>query len=147
MAGFVPNVDPIFLLQRKGTANDPYLPLKEDKVIYETSGKYTATLREIPNYNNKVKVKDENGNSLTEIFDFNATLTPSQYYVDYTSGIVYFHQSNINKEFNFDYLGIGNINFPSSRVIMQGGTKTLEQLAKELENFVAPEGDIDCGTF
>ncbi|MGM9988885.1 MAG: hypothetical protein ACI35O_16890 [Bacillaceae bacterium] len=147
MAGFVPNVDPVFLLQRKGTQEDPYLPLKEDKVVYETQGKYSVTLREIPSYNKKVKVKDSNGSSLTEIFDFNSTLTSSQFYVDYTSGIVYFHSSNNGKQFNFDYEGIGNINFPSSRIVMQGGTKTLEQLAKELEGFVAPEGDIDCGTF
>lgn len=134
MAGFVPNVDPVFLLQRKGTQADPYLPLKEDKVVYKTEDKYSVTLREIPNYNNKVKVKDTSGKSLTEIFDFNATLTSSQYYVDYTSGVVYFHSSNNNKQFNFDYLGIGNINFPSSRIVMQGGTKTLEQLALEMEN-------------
>ena len=147
MAGYVPNVDPVFLLQRKGTATDPYIPIKEDKVVYETEDKHTATLREIPNYNNKIKVKDKDGNFLTEIFDFNATLTPSQYYVDYTSGVVYFHSSNNNKQFNFDYLGVGNINFPSSRIVMQGGTKTLEQLAKEMEDFVAPQGDIDGGTF
>ena len=151
MAGFVPNVDPVFLLQRKGTQEDPYLPLKEDKIVYETKddtgSKYTATLREIPNFNNKVKVKDTDGNSLTEIFDFNTPLTSSQFYVDYTSGIVYFHSSNNNKQFNFDYIGIGNINFPSTRIVMQGGTKTLEQLAKELEDFVAPQGDIDLGTF
>lgn len=147
MTGFTPNVDPVFLIQRKGTSENPYLPLKEDKVVYVTDDKYTVTLREIPNFNNKVKVKDKNGNSLTEIFDFTASLTSSQFYVDYTSGIVYFHSSNNNKQFNFDYLGIGNFNFPSSRIVMQGGTKTLEQFAKELEDYIAPEGDIDGGTF
>ena len=147
MAGFVPGVDPVFLLQRKGTPDSPYLPLKEDKTVYEVNNKFYVTLHEIPNYNKKVKVKDSNGTSLTEIFDFNAELTSSQFYVDYTSGIVYFHSSNNSKKFNFDYEGIGNINFPSSRIVMQGGTKTLEQLARELEDFVAPQGDIDCGTF
>ena len=146
MAGFVPNVDPVFLLQRKGTQDDPYLPLKEDKIVYETQSdigvKYSVTLREIPNYNKKVKVKNASGTSLTEIFDFNASLSSSQYYVDYTSGVVYFHSSNNNKQFNFDYEGIGNVNFPSSRIVMQGGTKTLEQLAKEMEqsktNWLSP---------
>lgn len=133
MAGFVPNVDPIFLIQRKGTKEDPYLPLKEDKIVYKTPEKYSVTLSEIPNFQNKVKVKGLDGKYLTEIFDFNATLNASQYYVDYTSGIVYFHSSNDNKQFNFDYLGMGNINFPSSRIVMQGGTKTLQDLAKEME--------------
>ena len=56
MAGFVPGVDPMFLMQRKGTPEDPYLPLKEDNIVYETKDatgiKYTVTLREIPSYNN-----------------------------------------------------------------------------------------------
>ena len=147
MTGFVPNVDPVFLVQRKGTQDNPYLPLKEDKVVRETTGKYTVTLHEIPSFNTKVKVKGTDGKFLTEVFDFNVDLTATQFYVDYTSGIVYFHSSNNNKQFNFDYKGIGNINFPSSRIVMQGGTRTLEDLAKEMEEFVEPMGDIDAGTF
>lgn len=134
--GYFPNIDPVYLYQRKGTTDDPYIPRKEEKVVYANTNKegipsYYATLGEIPDFKTKVKVVGSNGILYKETT--NDTFSSNEYRVDYTTGIVYFNGSNNEKLFRFDYLGTGYVSFPSSRIIMDDGEMSLQEFIRTVK--------------
>ncbi|MCA1025655.1 hypothetical protein LCM23_06085 [Cytobacillus kochii] len=110
MAFYFPNVDPAYVYQRKGTSSDPYISLSEEKTVKSNY----VTLREIPSFNNKVKVKQLNGTYLSETT--NASPTTNQYRVDYSVGLVFFNSIRNNQSLIFEYLGTGYVSFPAERV-------------------------------
>lgn len=134
---YFPNVDPVYLFQRKGTADDPYIPRKEEKYVYSNTSQsgipsYYVTLGEIPDYNHKVAVKNESGTLLTETT--NETISSNEYKVDYTAGIVHFNPANNEQKFTFEYLGTGYVNFPADRVIMSDAEMSLQEFARSVKS-------------
>jgi hypothetical protein len=110
MSFFFPKVEKIYVYKRKGTQDDPYVPISESLKVVNSR----VILKEVPDLFIKVTVKDSNGKFLYET----TSLTPkaNEYRVDYSLGIVYFNSSNEGKEFIFDYQGVGLIAFPASRI-------------------------------
>lgn len=119
---YFPNVDPVYLYQRKGTADDPFLYLEETKTIQNG---YTH-LKEIPDFTKKVKIKDSNGVYLTEITS--SEIKSNEFRVDYTTGVVLFYPLIGNKTVTVEYWGKGFIDFPAARIHIDGQT-TLQELA------------------
>lgn len=133
MGFYFPNIDPVYLFQRKGTLDDPYVPRTEEKVVYSNTSQtgipaYYITLGEIPDYKTKVKVKDAKGTLLTEVDS--VELSPTQFRVDYTAGIVYFSGINNEKLFKFEYLGTGIVNFPAERIILEDREMNLQEFSR-----------------
>lgn len=131
MSFYFPNVDPVYLFKRKGDESDPFLFLKE--TITVVNGK--VTLQEIPDFNQKVTVKTSADALLTETT--NETLLTNEYRVDYSTGLVYFHSSQEYQPLKFEYYGMGRLNFPASRIVVDSNEnpsdKTLQDVVSDLE--------------
>ena len=106
--------DPVLMRKRLGTAIQPFVPIKETVVVVS----HRATLTEIPNRFDKVKVTGLK-REWHEVEDKLVT-KPNQFKVDYTHGVVYFHESVNNVTLTFEYLGEGVYLFPDSRVYHTG---------------------------
>jgi|GEM_PF-3891360 len=106
--------DPILARKRRGTVGDPYKRINETLVVH----KNYVVLTEIPNRYEKVKVTDSLSNLYFEIED--GELTKDTYKVDYTYGVVFFHESLNGKSLTFSYLGEGALFFPDSRIYLTG---------------------------
>ena len=131
MSFFFPKVEKMYVYKRKGTQDDPYVPISESLKVVNSR----VILKEVPDLFTKVTVKDNKGNFLYET----TSLTPNanEYRVDYSLGIVYFNSSNEGKEFTFDYQGVGLIAFPASRIWTRENNgeivETLQTLIDETE--------------
>lgn len=134
MAYYYPNVDPVYLFQRKGTPDDPYIDLTENEIV--SNG--FVTLKELPYFTTKVTVKKSDGTTLTEVTT--DTLTVSQYRVDYSIGIVYFNSSMNNQNLTFLYRGTGMLSFPASRIWIDSNTgssiMSLQEMITTMDNSV-----------
>ena len=110
-----PNIygDPIISRKRRGVPIDPFKNIKESIVIE----KYYALLTEIPNRLDRVKVTglEREFHEVEKGF-----LNENTFKVDYTNGIVYFHDSLAGRTLNFEYTGEGVFLFPDSRVYLTG---------------------------
>ncbi len=103
--------DPILFKKRNGDVNDPYKELTETIYIE----KCCAHLTEIPNRAFGVKVTSS-GEYMYEVKD--EPLKTNTYSVNYTNGLVQFHESKNKKSLTFSYLGEGVINYPDSRIYL-----------------------------
>lgn len=90
----------------KTTGNIVSVPIHE--TVLTSNNKSVIALREISNEWERVQVKDENGNSLNEVFSIDDIIDETKYYVDYSYGNVYFHIDVAGKLMQLDYYGIGN---------------------------------------
>lgn len=107
---YFPGVDKVFLFQRAGTTDDPYLPLSQTSQV-----KYgKVELAEIPNFQEKVTVISSSGTTLTEVTT--AEVLENQFRVDYSTGVVTFNSTQEEQIFTFSFLGMGRVNFPASRI-------------------------------
>ncbi len=134
MGYYFPNVDPLYLYKRQGTAEDPFIPLQQDLTV-----KYTrVTLKEIPDFTTKVTVTDPNNITLTEVTT--DTLQEQQYRVDYSTGNVYFHASAENIKMHFSYLGTGYVNVGANRLIIDTSDTNGESLT--VQDILDEQGNI-----
>ena len=126
MSFFFPEVEKKYVYKRKGTQDDPYVPISESLKVVNSR----VILKEVPDLFTKVTVKDSNGNFLYET----TSLTPNanEYRVDYSLGIVYFNSSNEGKEFTFDYRGVGLVAFPTSRIWTRESNGEIVETLQEL---------------
>ena len=126
MSFFFPEVEKKYVYKRKGTQDDPYVPISESLKVVNSR----VILKEVPDLFTKVTVKDSNGNFLYET----TSLTPNanEYRVDYSLGIVYFNSSNEGKEFTFDYRGVGLVAFPASRIWTRESNGEIVETLQEL---------------
>lgn len=126
MSFFFPEVEKKYVYKRKGTQDDPYVPISESLKVVNSR----VILKEVPDLFTKVTVKDSNGNFLYET----TSLTPNanEYRVDYSLGIVYFNSSNEGKEFTFDYRGVGLVAFPASRIWTRESNGEIAETLQEL---------------
>lgn len=105
--------DPIISKKRLGTDESPFRETTESILIERNH----ALLSEIPNRFTKVRVSGTSG-FFYEIK--NKELTTNTFRVDYTNGVVYFHESANGKTLTFKYLGEGAFYFPDSRIYLTG---------------------------
>ncbi|MEW5569579.1 pyocin knob domain-containing protein [Rossellomorea marisflavi] len=134
MSFYFPNVDPIYLFKRAGTTNDPFINLSEDITV-----KYQkVTLKEIPNYTSKVKVKLPNGSYLSEVVT--DTIGANQFRVDYSSGMVYFGSDSNNKKLTFEYMGMGQVNIGANRIIVNTSETNQEEFS--LQDVIDEQGEV-----
>lgn len=136
MGVYFPNIDPVFIYRRKGTADDPFIPRVEDKVLYSSTDRtgtpsYYITLGEIPDYARKVKVTGADGTLLKETTSISPT--KNEYRVDYSSGLVFFNGSQNEKRFTFEYLGTGYVNFPAQRIVMEDAEMSLQEFSRTVK--------------
>lgn len=106
-------LDPIHIIWRDGTPEDPYL----DRAEYLKVRNHKVVLSEVPDRFTRVKIA-----GLIEI-NYDGTpkksILPNQFSVNYSSGIIQFHESMENKTINTIYKGRGFIQYPSSRIYHQ----------------------------
>ncbi|PGZ96936.1 hypothetical protein COE51_16325 [Bacillus pseudomycoides] len=126
--------DPIIIQRRKGTPDDPHVPITE--TIQVINGK--AQLKEVPSRFDRVAVS---GNNETWFEVENKSLTNTMYNVDYTNGIVFFNSNNNNKSLTFKYLGTGSLFTPSSRVWTKARDSNVIETLEDVINSV--QGQID----
>lgn len=131
MAFYFPNVDPTYLYKREPAE---YLQLNQELKIRQNR----IILREVPDYPTKVSITTSS-NTLTEV-DINATsITPNEYKVDYTQGVVYFHELLEADTVKASYLGTGYVNIPAERVLLDRGILSDEET---LQQFIDNARDI-----
>jgi hypothetical protein len=132
MSFYFPNVDPAYIYKRKGDTSDPYLFLHETARV--TNG--NVILKEIPKFEEKVITKKLDGTTLTETTS--GILLANQYRVDYSTGVVFLHESLENANLQFDYYGTGYVSFPASRVWIDTGVNTsgknMQRIINDLDN-------------
>jgi len=123
-------LDPIHIVWRKGTVDDPYL----DRVEIVPVINQRVILSEIPDKLNKVKIPFLKEVNYTQYI--NNYLKEDEYYVDYSNGIIVFHNSQEEKTMSLEYKGRGLIMYPSSRIYHadENGDidKTLADIANDL---------------
>lgn len=139
MKFYFPNVDPVFLYQRKGTEDDPYIFLQDTNIISPTTN--TIVLKEVPSFNDKVKATVvSTGEQLTEIGIKDHITNRSQFRVDYSVGIVHFHEDLAGLEVKCEYMGTGHMFISSHRIRMETGdndpVKTLHEALIHVEEGV-----------
>lgn len=121
------NYDNIINERRSGEPDDPFVLIIESKKI--TNNKILLT--EIPDYFNKVKITGYN-----ERFD--SAVTATQFYVDYSIGLVTFDSTVNGTTVSVQYYGTGIIYWPASRIWVTEEnddiTETLQDLIDTIEN-------------
>lgn len=119
--------DPIYWSSRT-----TYLQKTETRVV--TNG--MIALSEVPSETDGLTIS-----GYTEIYTNNIT-TSTQYYVDYTTGFVYFHSSRERTQLSITYMGTGAYLFPASRTYLldsdENWTSTdLETLSTEIKLYIS----------
>lgn len=144
MSFYFPNVDYTYIFKRKGTDDDPFLHLIDTNNVRHGA----IVLREIPSHEYRVKVKDSRNNELIEVET--DQLNNNEFRVDYSRGIVHFHESRNGEQMTIEYLGMGWIFISAARVMFMGDDDDpLESLQEMLENVadgievLERVGDID----
>lgn len=144
-------LDPILCLRRKGTLDDPYVPITESFTIVE--GK--VVLSELADRSRKVLVSGGGISGWSEIQK--GTPDVSEYKVDYLMGVVYFNPSRNGTSPIFNYFGTGALFIPYSRIYTRSGStldviQTLEDvmydammIANQASEF-AHKGNFDPAT-
>lgn len=117
----------IIVNYRKGTSDDPYVNINESHIV-NPDGKVILT--EIPLEFNRVIATSADGERYYEIQE--GIPKDNEYKVDYINKIVTFSPNNIGKQFNFDYVGIGQHYLPVDMIYTEENngivTETLKQL-------------------
>src|SRR5699024_3949854 len=112
MGFYRPYVDPTFIFKRKGTEDDPFLFLQDTNYIKNSA----FILKEIPKFEDRVKVTDSNNNELTEVKA--EEIGVNEYRVDYTTGIIDFHENRNGEKVTCEYYGMGQVFISASRIWM-----------------------------
>ena len=103
-------VDPIMVLNRAGTSDDPYIQKIENLKVYNN----TVVLDELPVLSSGVKIEGMYEKQL-ENDGLLMTLNEDEFYVDYRLGVVYFNGTQDNLIKRITYMGRGLILYPIER--------------------------------
>lgn len=127
-------LDPLHIVWRKGTSDDPYT----DKVEYLKVVHQKIVLSEIPDKFSRVKIggmEEVNVDRVTHL-----TLSPNQFSVNYSTGVIQVHQSKEAETLNVIYKGRGFIQYPSERIYHRDKfndiSKSLGQIIDESLQFL-----------
>lgn len=103
-------LDPIHIVWRQGTNEDPYI----DRAEYLKVLNHKVILAEIPDRFTRVKIA-----GLMEV-NYEGSpkkaIKPNEFSVNYSTGIIEFHESQESNAVNVSYKGRGFIQYPSSRI-------------------------------
>ncbi|MGZ7444951.1 hypothetical protein [Paenibacillus sp. TH7-28] len=104
--------DPITIIMRKGTDDDPYKD-RADSLVVQSNG--MITLLEIPSITERVHISgmveiDQ------EVYEKRPRLAPNEFLVNYSIGSIQVHESLIGKAILCRYKGRGLILYPASRI-------------------------------
>ncbi|OME53967.1 hypothetical protein BSK59_15410 [Paenibacillus odorifer] len=125
-------LDPLHIVWRMGTPEDPFV----DRVEFLKVVNNKAVLAEIPDRFARVKISGH-----IEInYDGNIkkSISPNEFYVNYSTGIIELHESKNFTSINVSYKGRGFIQYPASRIYYQDGNivNTLDKLIDEAKKAI-----------
>lgn len=130
--------EPIIIVKRKGTLEDPYIDIVENISVMDNK----IYLRELPFEYERVKVKEGNI-TYSEVTSLSQIKFDSQYFVDYRDGIVYFHNLSNDKALQLTYKGVGVSLYPSSRIYVNNRENIVETLQDFIGNALVVRGEVD----
>lgn len=119
--------NPIHIIWRKGTPEDPYvdrldiMPVVNQRII----------LSEIPDKLTPLRIANMKEINHQRFID--DTIEPNEFYCDYTNGFVYFHISKEAETLSIAYKGRGVILYPASRIYTVSGNNVHETLQEVIE--------------
>lgn len=135
--------DPITIIMRKGTPEDPYKD-RADSLVVHPNG--MITLLEIPSLTDRVHIS-----GMTEIdqevFEKRPKLAPNEFLVNYSVGYIQVHESLIGKALLCRYKGRGLILYPASRIYALVRRNpdlvvTLQDYVDEIERKLAENNEL-----
>jgi hypothetical protein len=127
--------DPLKILWRTGTAQDPYVPKTTTQKII--NGK--ITLDEIPNEFDHVLIS-----GYSEIYT--GTPTETQFIVNYTNGVVTFNSINEGTTIIANYYGRGIILYPAERIYVHNANPDIVISLQDLIESGSTSGDVTSVT-
>lgn len=120
--------NPIQIIWRSGSPSDPYVDrLDITKVVNQR-----ISLLEIPDELYRVRIADMMEINYERFIK--DTISPNEFYVDYSNGFVYFHHSKEAQTVSIVYKGRGMLLYPDTRIIHWDGTTPGESLHTIIEN-------------
>lgn len=120
--------NPIHIIWRKGTPNDPFI----DRLDITRVVNQRITLLEIPDELYRVRIP-----KMVEInYDefIKNSLGENEFYCDYTTGFIFFHELREAETISIVYKGRGVILYPSTRILHYDGTDSTQTLHDVIEN-------------
>ncbi|ALA47857.1 hypothetical protein ABE137_12745 [Brevibacillus laterosporus] len=130
--------DPLHIVWRRGTPEDPYL----DRIEYLKVLNHKVVLAEIPDRFTRVKIA-----GLIEInYDGvpKKNIAPDEFWVNYSTGVIEVHPSQESNNLNISYKGKGFIQYPSSRIYHQDQfNDVVESLDKIIDKAIDSLKDVD----
>jgi hypothetical protein len=121
-------LDPIHIVWRKGTPEDPYI----DRAEYLKVVNQKIVLSEIPDKLNKVKINGMQEVNIDRIT--NRSLSPNEFAVNYANGIIQVHSDREAETLNIIYKGRGFIQYPSNRIYHQDEYNNILRSLDEIIN-------------
>lgn len=121
-------LDPIHIVWRKGTTEDPYIQKSEFiKVVNQT-----VILTEIPDKFYRVRIE-----GMTEVNYQKVTqmgIQPNEFIVQYETGVIQFHEDKEAQTVGVLYKGRGFVQYPSSRIYHQENNDVIRSLYEIIED-------------
>lgn len=134
-------LDPLHIIWRNGTPEDPYI----DRAEYLKILNHKVVLAEIPDRFTRVKIAG--------MFEINydgtpqKSILPNQFSVNYSTGVIEFHESQESNSVNVMYKGRGFIQYPSSRIYHQDEfNNVVESLEDIINRAIIEIREIDIKT-
>ncbi|WP_346938204.1 hypothetical protein [uncultured Clostridium sp.] len=110
------NTDKTILLHYNVDSEGNPIAVKIDNEVKQVSPIHHAVqLSQVPDEKYRMVVVDDLGNELIEVFNMDE-IKENNYYINYTSSVVYFHPSKANKIYIFNYFGLGLEMVGASRI-------------------------------
>jgi hypothetical protein len=129
--------DPLHIIWRKGTVDDPYSDKTESLLIVNN----VIVLHEIPDKFNHVVIT-----GYTEIDDdLGRAPNSTEFVVDYQTGIITFNSSEEGKTVTTTYKGRGYIQYPAERIYFHNKVdvlQTMQEAANQLEDIIDTTGQL-----
>lgn len=110
------NTDKTLLLHYHVDEQGNPIAVKIDNEVKQVSPIHHAVqLSQVPDEKHRMVIVDDLNNELIEVFNMDE-IKENNYYINYTSSIVYFHPSKANKIYIFNYFGLGLEMVGASRI-------------------------------
>lgn len=110
------NTDKTLLLHYNVDSQGNTMAVKIDNENKQVSPvHYAVQLQQVPDEQHRMVVIDDKSNELIEVFNMDE-VGENNYYINYTSSVVYFHPTKAGKTFIFNYHGLGIELIGASRI-------------------------------
>lgn len=124
---YIDYYNPIHIVWRKGTIDDPYI----DRAEYIKVINGSIVLSEIPDSLYKVRINNMQEVNYDKVDSTN--LQPNEYMVNYGTGVIRFHKDKEAESFNIVYKGRGFIQYPSDRIYHKD---SINNVVESLDNII-----------